>query len=241
MPDRELVPTQSAFLELTAERAGMREGYRFLDEKRLILASEILANLDAYDAAKAQWSRAQDDALAALRGAAGRHGLEELSVYPASRGRCELRTTVRSVLGVRIQDPPPAREPASTPVSGRAPAPAPRVSGSAKGLEPDETTGVAADSPGTSDTPGATSTDLQTPEAEQCRARFDALLPIAARLAVLTGNLERLRREYVRTARRARALEDVLLPEIDARLDGIETALEELEREESVRVRRVVR
>jgi vacuolar-type H+-ATPase subunit D/Vma8 len=53
MPDRELIPTQSAFLELTAERAGMREGYRFLDEKRLILASEILANLDAYDAAKA--------------------------------------------------------------------------------------------------------------------------------------------------------------------------------------------
>jgi V/A-type H+-transporting ATPase subunit D len=160
-------------------------------------------------------------------------------VYPASRGRCELRTTVRSVLGVRIQDSPPAPEPASTPVSGSAPAP--RVSGSAKGLEPNETTGVAADAPGISDAPGATSTDLQTPEGEQCRARFDALLPIAARLAVLTGNLERLRREYIRTARRARALEDVLLPEIDARLDGIETALEELEREESVRVRRVVR
>jgi V/A-type H+/Na+-transporting ATPase subunit D len=64
------------------------------------------------------------------------------------------------------------------------------------------------------------------------------LLPIAARLAVLTGNLERLRVEYLRTSRRARALEDVLLPEMDARIDVIDNALEELEREEAVRVRR---
>ena len=35
-----------------------------------------------------------------------------------------------------------------------------------------------------------------------------------------------------------RAMEDVLLPEIDATLSAIDTALEELEREESVRVRR---
>ena len=58
------------------------------------------------------------------------------------------------------------------------------------------------------------------------------------RLADLVANLERLRAEYARTARRARAMEDVLLPEIDGTLSAIDTALEELEREEAVRVRR---
>jgi V/A-type H+-transporting ATPase subunit D len=82
---------------------------------------------------------------------------------------------------------------------------------------------------------------VQSPESEECRARFSALLPIAARLAAVTGNLERLRGEYVRTSRRARALEDVLLPEIDARLAAIDNALEELEREEAVRVRGAAR
>jgi V/A-type H+-transporting ATPase subunit D len=77
----------------------------------------------------------------------------------------------------------------------------------------------------------------QSPEAERCRAAFRNLVPRAAHLAALAGNLERLRLEYTRTARRARALEDVLLPEIDDTLKGIDTALEELEREEAVRVR----
>jgi V/A-type H+-transporting ATPase subunit D len=38
MTERAIVPTRSAFLKLKDERSGMREGYRFLDEKRLILA-----------------------------------------------------------------------------------------------------------------------------------------------------------------------------------------------------------
>jgi V/A-type H+-transporting ATPase subunit D len=79
----------------------------------------------------------------------------------------------------------------------------------------------------------------QSPEAERCRSAFRALIPRAAGLAAMAGNLERLRAEYVRTARRARALEDVLLPEIDASLAAIDSALEELEREEALRVRLV--
>ena len=80
-----------------------------------------------------------------------------------------------------------------------------------------------------------------SPEAELCRNAFSDLIPRAARLAVLSGNLERLRLEYTRTARRARALEDVLLPEIDDTLKDIDVALEELEREEAIRVRQVRR
>ena len=71
-------------------------------------------------------------------------------------------------------------------------------------------------------------------------AAFLLLIPRCVRLADLAANLERLRAEYARTARRARAMEDVLLPEIDATLAAIDTALEELEREEAVRVRRTV-
>jgi V/A-type H+/Na+-transporting ATPase subunit D len=67
------------------------------------------------------------------------------------------------------------------------------------------------------------------------------LIPRAARLAAMVGNLQRLRADYARTARRARALEDVLLPEIDETLRAVESALEELEREEVVRARQVRR
>jgi V/A-type H+-transporting ATPase subunit D len=57
----------------------------------------------------------------------------------------------------------------------------------------------------------------------------------------MVGNLQRLRADYARTERRARALEDVLLPEIDETLRGVESALDELEREEVVRARQVRR
>jgi V/A-type H+-transporting ATPase subunit D len=78
-----------------------------------------------------------------------------------------------------------------------------------------------------------------SPEAEEFRDSFLDLVLRAARIAVHAGNLERLRREYSRTARRARALEDVLLPEIDDSLAVIGVVLEELERADAIRVRQV--
>ncbi len=57
-------------------------------------------------------------------------------------------------------------------------------------------------------------------------------------LAGLAGNLYRLSREYQRTERRARALENVLLPEIDATLKEIEEHLEALDLEETVQLRK---
>ena len=217
MSDRELVPTQSAFLELKAERAGMREGYRFLDEKRLILAAEFLAHLRDYEATQGRWREVEAVAREALRAAVGRHGLEELSIYPPAAAVCGLAIESRPVLGVRIE----------TPVQ-------------AEGVD-----GARAESRGERDAELGLDSDFdgapanRSPEADACRAAFAALMPIAARLALLTGNLERLRAEYLLTARRARALEDVLLPEVDAHLALIDNALEELEREEAVRVRRM--
>ena len=76
-----------------------------------------------------------------------------------------------------------------------------------------------------------------SPEAEACRAAFARLLPKLVEMAALAGNLQRLYREYRRTVRRVRALQDVLLPEIDATLNEVEARLEELERDEALWVR----
>jgi V/A-type H+/Na+-transporting ATPase subunit D len=77
-----------------------------------------------------------------------------------------------------------------------------------------------------------------SPEAQACREAFAALLAAAPPLAAVTGNLERLSQEYRRSVRRARALQDVLLPELAREIYGIETRLEELEQEDAVTMRR---
>jgi V/A-type H+/Na+-transporting ATPase subunit D len=77
----------------------------------------------------------------------------------------------------------------------------------------------------------------RSPEAEGCRAAFLELVARAAVLAGIGGNLERLSAEYRRSVRRARALQDVLLPELDQTLYDIETRLEELEQEDAIWMR----
>jgi V/A-type H+-transporting ATPase subunit D len=196
---REVSPTHSAFLELREERQGMEEGYRFLDEKRLILAAAMLAELQRYVAATAEFQAAFADAVEALKAALARHGLEELQAHPVGGLPLgEIVLSPRSVLGVTVNE-------------------------------------VDCLSQGDDGVPPPTG----SPEAARCRERFARLVPLAGRLAALTGNLERLSHEYQRTSRRARALEDVLLPELEQALGAIDTALEEQEREEAIRVRRV--
>jgi V/A-type H+-transporting ATPase subunit D len=205
MSERAVIPTHSAFLDLKEERAGMQEGYRFLDEKRLILAAEILAELGRYEREMAAFKNDYRDAAKALQGAVARHGLEGLAVYPpAPPLETGWQLKPRRVLGVTLHD-----------------------------LVETDT------QPQTED--AAFESVAASPEAEACRQAFQALIPRAARLAAMVGNLQRLRADYARTARRARALEDVLLPEIDETLRGVESALEELEREEVVRARQVRR
>lgn len=76
-----------------------------------------------------------------------------------------------------------------------------------------------------------------SPEARACRAAFAALLEAAAPLAAVSGNLERLSQEYRRSVRRARALQDVLLPELERALRDVDTALEELEQQDLISMR----
>ncbi len=76
-----------------------------------------------------------------------------------------------------------------------------------------------------------------TPEAEACRRAYAELLPLAVELAALSGNLARLYAEYRRTVRRVRALQDVLLPEVEALIADIEASLEALEQDEAAVLR----
>lgn len=76
-----------------------------------------------------------------------------------------------------------------------------------------------------------------SPEAETCRRAFGRVLELTVSLAAVAGNLERLSLEYRRAVRRARALQDVLLPELDRDVYEIETRLEELEQEDAISMR----
>ena len=76
-----------------------------------------------------------------------------------------------------------------------------------------------------------------SPEAEACRQAHLALLQAAAPLAAVEGNLERLSQEYRRSVRRARALQDVLLPELAHRLADIQGQLEENDQHEAIVMR----
>ena len=174
----------------------MEEGYRFLDEKRLVLASEILRQLERYESTKEEFTHLYREAAEALKGAVMRHGLSGLKTYQVtSMNWKEARREGRSVLGLEIKEVHLAEQ------EGETTEPAVNAS----------------------------------PEAAETSAKFAQLIPLAASLACMTVNLVKLRDEYQLTSRRARALEDVLLPEIDQTLAKIDIALEEMEMEEVVR------
>jgi V/A-type H+-transporting ATPase subunit D len=196
----DVTPTSSAVVGLKEERRAMREGHVFLDEKTMLLASEIVRQLRDYEERVSRFVEAQQAALDLLAAAITQHGLEGLQVYPAgSLDEVELTIASSSLMGVRLQ---------SVEVTGDA-------------------------------LPPVAPVDM-SPEAEACRQAYVGLLSQAAALAATTGNLERLFQEYQRTSRRARALQDVLLPELDRDVKQLETRLEEIEREEVIWTRRGV-
>jgi V/A-type H+-transporting ATPase subunit D len=195
---REVTPTRSAALELADERNLMRQGYRFLDEKRILIATEILHQLRAYRQLSESLARRLKSAAEALAAAVQRHGLDQFQVYPIPASPPDSATRERTLfLGVpllAIGPPEPVAD--SAPVA----------------LDP-------------------------SPEAKACRAAFDELRWAAADLGARASNLYRLEREYRRTDRRAKALENVLLPEVEDALKRVDEQLDTMEREETMRAR----
>jgi V/A-type H+-transporting ATPase subunit D len=192
-------PTRSAILELRAERVVVSEAYDFLDEKRLLLAAELLRQLEDHDRLQHDFEALRQQAVTALVRAVSRHGLQGLELYPAADiGEARFSTVISNFMGVLLAD---------------------------TGLQlRDGDSGAAPANP--------------SPEARACQALFRELLMRASELAGVSGNLHRLLTEYRLTERRARALENVILPEIEQTLKVMTTHLEELEFEDAVRVRR---
>jgi len=96
-------PTRAAVLELQNEQVVVNEAYIFLDEKRLLLASELLRQLDFYQELNKQLQLIHARADVAMQAAVSRHGLNGLQVYPAaSLEDAEYIQTTRNFMGVTL-------------------------------------------------------------------------------------------------------------------------------------------
>jgi V/A-type H+-transporting ATPase subunit D len=200
MPDdggRELSANRSTALELRDERRLVQEGYEFLDEKRVLLATEILRRLQRYQALEAAWLELHAQAQRALLTAAARHGFEGLTVYPRPELlEFDAGLRKRRAMGIELLE--------AAPVARLAPR-------DERAVDP-------------------------SPEARRCGALHLELLLAAVRCGAEACTLRRLAAEYRRTERRARALENVLMPELDRAIAFVEEQLELHETEEAVRV-----
>jgi len=194
---REVLPTRSAAIELGDERKLMRQGYEFLDEKRVLLATEMLRRLRDYRQKSDELIAATKRARDALAAAVERHGLDALAVYPAPAAPVVPAPRRSLFLGLAMlaMGEPPQPEAAS-----------------ALAIDP-------------------------SPEAKACRAAFERLVWVGADIGLAAGNLTRLAREYRRTERRAKALEKVLLPEVEEAMHRVDEQLDTMEREETIRTR----
>lgn len=199
MADRDLTATRITLLELGDERRMVREGYELLDEKRMLLAAEILAGLRRYRRLREAWREQLAAARAALAAAARRHGFDSLAVHPGDRGAFgTVHVVPRTLLGLTLFEThlDPGGEPhPEFPAAER------------------------------------------SPEVVRCAAAFRDLAHLAADIAGLSASLRIMARDYARTERRARALENVILPEIETDIRFVDAQLEAIDQEESIRVR----
>jgi len=193
----DLAPTRSAILQLREEHDVILEAYDFLDEKRLLLAGELLRQLRNYEEKIVEYETLRHQAALSMMRSVQRHGLQGLQVYPGQYLENANIQTDRSVfMGVTLLTT--------------------RLQISEWHQQP--------------------SVSHPSPEAEQCRKLFQHMAVAATELAGLSGNLHRLMEEYRRTERRARALENVVIPEMQHSLRDMTAQLEELDQEDIVRV-----
>lgn len=82
---------------------------------------------------------------------------------------------------------------------------------------------------------------LATPELRACVSQIRNCVRVLVAQAARAANLRRLVAEYRRTERRARALENVLLPDIERLVVAVEDQLDALDQEDALRVRNAAR
>ena len=99
----EFVHTRTAWLELRQELLLVNDGYEFLDEKRILLAAEMLRQRAAYRAARKRFTALCETAMTTLQLAAADQGLNGLQLYPAAelskaRVRLEERPSIGQIM-----------------------------------------------------------------------------------------------------------------------------------------------
>jgi V/A-type H+-transporting ATPase subunit D len=194
---KDQAPTRSAILQLRDEQGIIDEAYDFLDEKRLLLAAEVLRQLNDYERLLREYEQLREQAEQLLVAAVRRHGLRGVQIYPSRfMDNADMRSSQSSFMGVTL------------------------VTAELQLPEYDESAQVV----------------FPSPETEQCRQVFVDMVRQASVIAAVSGNLHRLLEEYRRTERRARALENIVIPEIAQQLQTMSTQLEELDQEDIVRV-----
>lgn len=201
---RDVIPTRAMLRELKAEQQVATEGREFLDQKRMLLATEILRGLRELEKLRSELDALEREATEAMARAVARHGLEGLSCYAADPVDVALDVERDQFIGVELVRARVADD-------GMRVAEGPQ-GGSGRAIHP-------------------------SPEARRCARAFRAMVPLLVRLAALSGTLQRLGHEYRQTDRRVRALERVLMPEIDQTLRSVEEILEEQDQEEAIYAR----
>ncbi|MEN8213008.1 MAG: V-type ATP synthase subunit D [Pseudomonadota bacterium] len=191
-------PGHAAVMELKSEQAVFREAYVFLDEKRLLLATELIRQLRLYQQLERELDVLHTQAREAMQAAVMHHGLDGLQVYPAaSFDGADFSHSARNFMGVTL-------------------------------LETSMSSDESAD--------GQTAPANPSGIAQQCIRLLQDCIEQSAVLAGMSGNLYRLLAEYRTTERRSRALENVILPEMEQRLREITSHLNELDLEDAIRV-----
>ncbi|MCB1909716.1 MAG: V-type ATP synthase subunit D [Rhodocyclaceae bacterium] len=95
--------SRSELLALKEELRAMQEGYRFLDEKCLLLAAEMLRELDRHARLLDELRTRRQAAREAARAALAVHGTLELSTFPSyDCAQMRLVRSRRSVIGVDL-------------------------------------------------------------------------------------------------------------------------------------------
>lgn len=99
----EITVSRAALLELRREKELIEQGHRFLDEKRMQLARELLHRLQLWEILKERLEQAETAAREALIDAVTAHGIGDLQSYPQSRiGRMDLTQDESHFLGLSL-------------------------------------------------------------------------------------------------------------------------------------------
>jgi V/A-type H+-transporting ATPase subunit D len=105
MPQGDIAPTKSNYLQIQESLERAREGYNLLDQKRQILVMELMNRVEAARRIKRDTLKAMQEAYGALEEASITHGSDLLARLAARVTiRHKVRVSSRSMMGIDIPE-----------------------------------------------------------------------------------------------------------------------------------------